>query len=99
MNTYEQIRSARMKSDDRIIVLRPMEGQKPKGMVDPTIFTGGNALHAIRNPLYTQMWSLKYEKGAIPTQLKSNYTSYVKMLEAVTNYYKERNIEVVEVIE
>lgn len=91
----------KMRSDDRIIKIRPMAGKKPTsgtGLVDPQLFTGGNQLHAIRDPL-TTMWSLKYERGALPTPLKQKWTSMNSLLGFVTKYFKTRNLEIVEVID
>jgi hypothetical protein len=94
--------STKMKSADRILKLRPMEGYDPKAgsnsMVDATLFTGGNDLHAVRDPV-TCHWSLRYDHGVIPGALRGTYTSFSKLHDAVRLYFHKRNIEIKEVID
>lgn len=101
MKSFEDLRKSKVKSDDRIIVLRPMDGKPTldgKGLLDPGLFTGGNQLHALKHPLYAT-WYLKYEKGGIPNQLKQQFTSFNKLVEIVNRYYNVRNVEIKEIIE
>ena len=89
------------RSNDRILVLEVMEGQKAKsvtGLHDPRLFTGENRLHAIMEPQCC-MWSLKYDMGGIPEPLKGQFTSFSKILETAKSYYRKRNIEITEVID
>lgn len=95
----EIIKKERMASSDRILIVRPMAGKKPlsgTGLVDPRLFTGGNQLHAIQDPL-TTMWTFKYELGITPPVLKQKWTSFDKGLAFVKNYFKRRNLEIVEI--
>lgn len=93
---------SKMRSPDRILVLRPIEGKKPLDTmlrVDPRLFKDGedaNRLHGIMD-LETSLWSLKYEKGHIPQSLSGKFTGFKELLNSVKNYYNQRNIEIVEV--
>lgn len=89
------------RKSDRILVLRPIDGTKPKsstGLVDPRLFNGTNALHAIQDPR-TCNWYFKYEQGGLPEPLKQRFTSFNLALEHARVYYKSRNTQIVEVID
>jgi hypothetical protein len=93
---------SKMRSPDRILVLKPIEGKKPldSGMrVDPRLFKDSadtNRLHGIMD-LETSLWSMKYEKGSVPPALSGKFTGFKELLNAAKNYYNQRNIEIVEV--
>ena len=73
----EKIR-LRMRSDDRVFILRPKEGQSPtknSGLVDTRLFKGENKLHAVRDKM-TSLWSLRYDSGLLPEPLKQRFTSF-----------------------
>lgn len=81
--------------------LRPIEGKKGKdtnGLVDTQLFTGDNKLWAVRNN-QTCLWKMYYERGIVPTPLKSSYTNFNNLLKYATEYFKKRNIEIYEVID
>lgn len=89
------------RSYDRILVLAPIEGQKVKnstGMVDPRLFSGENKLHGIRNH-QTCLWYFKYEMGLLPEPLKTQFTSFGKLLTHAKAYFSKRGLEITEVIE
>jgi hypothetical protein len=91
----------KMRSDDRIIVLKPQEGKhtlSSSGMVDNRLFTGDNKLHA-KLDKHFMLWSLQQEKGLLPQDLKQRWTSFDKCLDYVRTYFNRRNIDVVEVID
>lgn len=93
--------STNIKSDDRILVLKPLvegKGAKASGIVDPQLFTGGNQLHAIHDTR-RRMWTLKYEKGGIPEPLKQQWTKFSDLRKAVERYFLSRNIQIIEIIE
>lgn len=86
---------------DRILVLGTMDGKIPKnnlGVVDPSLFTGENKLHAILDR-QTMLWHLKYESGVLPMPLKQNFTSFKMLMKFVEDYFKKRNIIIKEVID
>lgn len=90
---------SKMRSDDRVLVLQPIDGMKPKsstGIVDPRLFTGDNKLHAVRDPSFS-WWTLKYDSGGIPPALQQRYMSFDDLLTIVKDYFKHRNIQVVDV--
>jgi|SRR5579872_997681 len=93
---------SKMRSPDRILVLKPIEGKKPldSGMrVDPRLFKEGddtNRLHGVMD-LETSLWSLKYEKGSVPPALSGKFTGFKQLLDAATSYYNQRNIEITQV--
>lgn len=97
----EARRKEKMKSDDRVIMLRPMEGKQTissTGLVDKRLFTGENKLHACWESR-TGMWHLHYEIGALPPALKGAWTLFSELETHVRSYFKSRNIEVVEIKE
>jgi hypothetical protein len=90
-----------IRDTDRVLVLRVMDNKKPKsstGVLDDRLFKGENNLHALKN-LQTGLWSLKYEKGTTPINLQQQFTSFGMLMNFSTNYFKKRNVEIVEVID
>src|SRR5258705_4265787 len=90
---------ATMRSEDRILVLKPIEGLGPRdsiGNIDHRLFKGGNKLHAIQDPR-TCMWYFKYEDGNLQEALKQKFTNFKTLLDFARAYYLKRNIEIVEV--
>lgn len=89
------------KKTDRILVLRPVAGTKTlsgTGLVDPRLFKGENKLHVVMDA-QSSIWFFKYEQGGLPEPLKQRFTSFKLALSHATNYYKSRNVEIVEVID
>ena len=90
-----------LKSDDRIIELGQVPGKEEltsKSMADPGLIKGTNKLHAVMDPQYGS-WRLRYEKGDVPLPLKGRYTSFPIAAEAARNYFKNKGLEVVKVID
>lgn len=93
---------SKMRSSDRIFKLEVIDGTKPKssiGMVDPRLFKEGteaNRLHAIMD-LETSLWTLKYDKGAIPSALEGRFTGFQKALDHARTYFATRNIQITQV--
>ena len=103
LNPYdpEARRKEKMKSDDRVIVIKPMDGKQTissTGLVDKRLFTGENKLHAHWDNR-TGMWSLHYDIGGLPPALKGSWTMFSELEKHVRAYFKTRNIEVVEIKE
>jgi hypothetical protein len=90
------------KTTDRILVLAKLdEGKGTKntqGLVDNRLFTGENKLHAIAD-IQTMQWFLRYDSGILPEPLKQRFTSFTKLMQFVTEYYKRRNIKIEKVID
>lgn len=86
-----------MTSPDRVLVLEPTEGKIGKnaqGIVDPSLFTGGNQLHA-KMDMESCLWTLHYEKGSVPPVLNNQrFTSFSKAKKAAEEYFAKRNIQV-----
>lgn len=97
----EDRRKSKMKSDDRILFLAPMK-DKPSlaadGSVDKRLFTGENKLHAIYDEM-KGMWSMKYEMGGLPGGLQNQFTLFGELVAHARQYFKKRNIEIVEIKE
>jgi len=96
----EARRKSKMLDDDRILVLRVMEGKKATdsaGKLDPRLFTGENKLHAIFDPR-TGMWNMKYEMGGLPGALQVKFMEFNELKEFAKEYFKTRNIEIVDVL-
>lgn len=95
---------SKMRSPDRVFKLEIIDGKKPTsslGVVDPRLFKegeGGNRLHCIMD-VQTSLWSLKYEKGAIPTALQGMFTGFKMAKEHAEKYFATRNIRISEVFD
>lgn len=89
-----------MISPDRVLVLAPINGKfvKNSGLTDPTLFTGENKVHVVKEP-ETNFWYFKYERGGVPEPLKCKFTGFKLALRHATDYYAKRNIEIKEVID
>lgn len=87
-------------NDDRILVLEPIDGETVKssmGLVDPRLFTGGNRLHAIKDPRRA-LWFMKYDAGSVPPALKQRFTSFGKLYNAAETYFKRRGLRIRETV-
>lgn len=75
-----------------------MQGTEDKahGLIDDRLFKGGNNLHAVKVP-GGNMWTCKMEAGILPVALRQTFTSYVKLINYITDYFKRRGVEVVNV--
>jgi hypothetical protein len=101
INERELAEQAKMRSYDRVILLKPMEGKEvisSTGKVDPRLFSGGNKLHAVYN-VHTGLWELKVENGSIAGGLQGQFSEFESLMIHVTSYFNRRNIEVVGVID
>ncbi len=90
-----------VRSQDRKILLEPMEGKEPKGtngQIDPKLFKGDNYLHAVIDT-QTMLWSLHFDSGVVPGSFKQQFTSFPKALKFVEDYYAKRNVKVSQVID
>lgn len=90
----------KMHSDDRLLVLRPIDGAKAysgTGLIDPRLFKKGQSLHAKMEPQST-LWSMNYEYGVLPKPLTQKFTSFPQLYKYAKEYFKRRNIEITEVI-
>ena len=91
-----------LSSPDRVIKLEVIDNTLPKtstGMVDTSLFTGENNIHARIDPQH-MMWTVHYEKGAVPGSLKEQkWTSFSKLYKDLELYFKNRNIKITEVIQ
>lgn len=84
----------------RYLSLRPMDDKKPlasNGNVDPRLFTGENKLKAVRGE--TSLWTMQYDKGMTPPELRDSYTKFSSLFSSAQTYYKKRNIEVKEILD
>lgn len=101
MRSMEELEAEKNRRTDRILVLKPIDEKAPKtvyGNVDPGLFTGKNKLHAIVDP-ETMFWSLKYEFGGLPEELKQCFTSFEMLKKYASGYYKKRNLIISEVLD
>ncbi len=92
----QELELTKMRSYDRVILLKPMEGKEvisSTGKVDPRLFNGGNRLHAVYN-VNTGLWDLKVENGSIAGGLQGSFSDFEALLIYVTSYFNRRNIEV-----
>lgn len=97
----EERRKKKMKSDHRIIVLQPVDGERVRdqsGLISKSAFDGSNQLHA-QFSHHTGMWRLNYDKGGLPGGLQVLFTSFPELLNHVRLYFYRRNVEVVDVVD
>lgn len=97
----EERRKEKMKSDHRIIEVKPVDGKSPRnnfGGIDKQLFTGGNKLHAQFSHT-TGLWRMNYDSGALPGGLQVLFTNFPELLNHVRTYFLKRGVEVVEVID
>lgn len=86
-----------MRNTDRILVLEKIDPKnKDTGMIDPQVFEGKNNLHAVMDP-GTCMWSLRYERGIVPTPLRQKFTDFKTLKLQAEVYLRTKNIKIVEV--
>jgi hypothetical protein len=96
----EARRKSKMLDDDRILVLRVMEGKKAAdsaGKLDPRLFTGENRLHGVFDTR-SGMWNMRYETGGLPGALQVKFITFEELVEFAREYFKTRNIEIVDII-
>ena len=97
----QQLELGKMRSYDRVILLKPMEGKEvisSTGKVDPRLFSGGNKLHAVYN-ISSGLWELKVENGSIAGGLQGQFSEFEQLLNHVTSYFGRRNIDVIGVLD
>lgn len=88
-----------IRSTDRVLVLEKYDPKnKDIGLIDPAVFTGNNALHAVMDES-SALWSIKYERGIVPPQLKNKFTSFNALKQHAEEYFKAKNIKIVKVID
>lgn len=91
----------KVRSDDCILVIKPIEGKPVKsstGLIDNRIFTEGNNLRVVRVG-DTSLWTFKYSKGALPPVLQGQrFTSFNSAKSYAQNYLNKRNLEIVNVV-
>lgn len=94
-----KVKNTKNWGNNRVLSLKIKDGTKPKsstGLVDTSLFSGGNSLHAIQD---AGLWTLKYAKGATPPLFRQKFTNFNSLLKWTTNYFALRNIEIKEVFD
>lgn len=95
----EDRRKKKMKSDHRVINLKPKKNATTEsGVHDKRLFNGENKLHAQMSHT-TGMWRLNYDSGALPGGLQMLFTSFPELLDYTRTYFAKRNIEVCDVVD
>jgi len=95
---------SKMRSPDRVLKLEIIDGKKPltaSGLVDTRLFKSGeegNLLHAVMDT-QTSLWSLRYDKGAIPPALEGKFTGFKQAFDHAKNYFEKRNIRITQVVD
>ncbi len=89
---------SKLRSTDRLVMLKPKEGgaKTDMGITDTRLFTGDNKLHLKMDP-QTCFWSFQYDKGITPEVLKQKFTGFKAALKFAEDYYRRRNIDIVEI--
>lgn len=90
--------------NEKIIKLEQIPGKTAKdstGVIDRSLFKDdetANKLIAFQNP-QTTLWTLRYERGALPEKLKNlQWTSIKNLMQDVTMYFAKRNIKVAGIV-
>lgn len=97
----EARRKAKMRSDDRILILRVAEGKKARdaaGKTDPRLFSGENKLHGVYDPR-TGLWNMRYETGSLPGGLQEKFLEFDDLVAHAKKYFSTRNVEVIGIID
>lgn len=97
----DELRRNSNRSTDRILKLEQIDGKatyNSTGLIDRTLFTGDNKLHAIMD-LSTCLWSCKYERGEVPQVIQQKFTSFKKLFDYLTTYFGKRNVKITEVMD
>lgn len=88
----ESIQERKMRSDDRILIVTPIEGFKgDKGFIGNSLEDKTNNLHAICN-VRDRLWTLKYDHGILPLPFKQKFTSFGKLYDFVERYLNKRGL-------
>jgi hypothetical protein len=86
-----------LRTNDRVLVLEKIDPKnKDVGLVDPQVFEGKNNLHLVMDPS-TCMWTFKYERGAVPPNLRATFTSFKRAKDHAEIYLATKNIKIVDV--
>lgn len=99
--TVSSGKPSNIRKTDRVFKLEIIDGKKPKtatGLVDQSLFKGTNTLHAKLDP-QTCLWRMEYENGILPQPLKQRFTDFNRLFDFATNYFKNRNIKIAEVMD
>lgn len=97
----EARRQEKMYSNDRVLILKVMEGKKATdtmGRVDGRLFTGDNKLHGVYDPR-TGMWNMRYDTGALPGGLQEKFLDFSSLVDHAKRYFATRNVEIAGIIE
>lgn len=84
---------------DKVLKLKVIDDKAPlssTGLVDRRLFTGQDNLHAVKDH-ETGLWNIKYTSGQLPDGLKGRFTNLTMLLRTAGDYFKKRNLEIVEV--
>lgn len=101
MEMVNSLAQGKIHSDERYLVIRPMEGKhtlSSKGLVDNRVFQEGNTMYAMLDPV-TNLWVIKFAAGSPPGPLRQKFTSLPRLVEFVRVYMAKRNLELVEVVD
>jgi len=100
MLNLEEGQSAKMRSDDRILVLEITDGRalNSAGLLDNRLFKGENRLHAVRDPM-SSLWYMKYDNGILPQPLRQRFSSFNKLVDYTTLYFKRRGVKIEKIID
>lgn len=99
-SVIESRRREKMQTNDRVLVLKTMDGKSPKdsrGIVDSRLFTGENKIHGVYDER-TGLWNLRYETGALPGAMQQKFQTFTELEDFARKYFKTRNVEIIEVI-
>jgi hypothetical protein len=91
--------TGKMRKNDRIFVLEPMEGKVPLssvGVPNRKVFMSPDNFHAIMDS-QTCLWHVKLDKGELPHPLKQQFTSFSKLYNFTKDYLGRRNISIKEI--
>lgn len=102
VNTNDPKYRSKMHSNQRALVLDRIDPTKSPGtttgIVDNRLFTGENNLYAIRDSR-NSLWRLKYKYGILPRPLKQTFTNFNTLMRYARDYFKKRNIQIVDVVD
>lgn len=90
-----------LKSSKRVMTLEKIPGLENKttaSLIDRKLFEGETKLVAVLDDQFA-LWSVHYTDGILPEALKQRFTSFTKLYDYCSKYFKTRGIRIANVID
>ena len=100
MRTLAEL-SKHMRSEERTLVLKPMEGKKALSSTGIVVYrtTDGEPNYKVTIDPFTNLWIFKQNYGILPEKLKQKFTSYGSIMKYAHDYFGKRNLVIEKVLD